>query len=193
MDLDAFLNDYEPQRVAVQVCSKAGLVARHAELDAELTAAQQAARDDLNNHQVSALVRDIQELEQEIAASQATFVFQGLPYEEWQTLKRKHPPTQAQRREQGLDINIDTFALPAIAECAVDPTMTTDQATRLAKTLPNGEVEKMFRAALAANGETPVPKSVLAALIERVAQNGKSSITAALEESLAASSSDDDD
>lgn len=191
MDLDQFLDGYEPRRIEVTVCGKAALVARHEQLDAELLAARQASRDDFHNREVARLSREVQEVEAEIEASQATFVFEGRSFEEWQTLKRKHAPTLEQRREQGLDVNLDTFALPAITACAVDPKISTDQAARLAATLPDGEVQKLFRAVWAANGETLTPKSVLAAAIERVTANGKSSITAVLAESLGEPSSAD--
>jgi hypothetical protein len=193
VDIDEFLDSYERKRVPARICPKASLVLAHADAEAKLSGAQKDAKDDFHNRDVAALAREVRELEAEIKASERTFWFEGVSYRDWQDLKRKHPATKAQKQDDGLDINIDTFALPAIAASCVDPKMNTEQAKRLAETLPDGEIQKLFRATLQANGETFAPKSVLAGVIEGIARNGKSSITAALAESPEASSSVDSD
>jgi hypothetical protein len=188
--IDEFLDGYEEQRVPAKVCMKGNLVAEHAELDAQLNAAHKRARDSMHDKEVSRLRRAIADIEKRIAESERTFWFHGVGYRAWQDLKRKYPPTKEQREQQGLDLNLETFVVPAIAASAVQPEMSLEQANSLAEILPEGEIQKLFRAVLQANGETLVPKSILAAAIEQVVPSDRSSITAALVASLDQSSSD---
>jgi hypothetical protein len=187
--VDDFIQGYEAKTVSARVCTKAGLVAKHADLDAELYAARTAAGDVMRDPEVSRLRKEIGELEQRIAESEREFVFKSPGHLAWQNLKRKHPPTKEQRSD-GLDVNVETFVVPAIAASAVRPKMSVEQANELATVLPEGEIQKLWRAALDANGETLVPKSVLAAVIGQVAQSDRSSTTAALAAFLGVNSSD---
>lgn len=186
--IDEFLDAYEQPLADVEVCMKANLVVEHASLDQQLQQALQAAGDTLADPEVSRLRREVAALEDRIAASQRTFRFQGIGHRAWQDLKRRYPPTKEQAA-QGLDLNLETFVVPSIAACAARPEMSLEQANRLAGRLPEGEIQKLFGAVLRANGETTVPKSLLAAAIGRAAPNVRSSTTAALAASLAASSS----
>lgn len=187
--IDEFLDSYEEPVVEAKVCMKANLVAEHARLDGELQEARLAAADVMHDPEVSRLRQAVEELEGRIAASQRTFAFRSIGHLEWQNLKRKHPPTKEQRAE-GLDINVETFVVPAIAACAAKPEMTLAQANELARRLPEGEIQKLFRAVMQANSETLLPKSMLAAAIGRLDQSDRSSTTAALAEFLGQRSSD---
>lgn len=195
MDLDAWLDDYKPPIVTVQVCGNAGLVDAHARADVELAAAlEDASKSDvLSSPEVSAAQRRVEELQEQIEASEKEFKFQGIGHQAWQDLKRKYPPDEKQRRS-GLDCDLDRFAPKAIAASSLDPPITSDTADRLARILPTGEFGKLYQATLQANGQViDTPKSALAALIEQSRQNGGSSMPSLPEESPEASLSADDD
>jgi hypothetical protein len=192
-DLDAWLDDYRPYVSTVKVCGRADLVAEHERLNADLIAAVAADKDMLASERVAAAKATVKAVEAEIEASERTFTFQGLGQREWQDLKRQHPPTEEQR-ERGHDSNMETYAPALIAATSLDPKISVEQATRLLERLPIAEAEKLYEAALNANGQVAgPPKSVLAAHIDQVRLNGASSTTALPEGFLGASSSDDGD
>ncbi|HLT68891.1 MAG TPA: hypothetical protein VKZ72_01920 [Acidimicrobiales bacterium] len=192
-DIDEFIAGYEPQVVPVKVCPKGSLVAEHAALDAALNAAAQEAGDVMRDPEVSRLKAEVAAIERRIEEESRTFYFRAVPRRRWQDLKRQHPPTEQQRREDRLDVNLETFVVPAIALASYKPKLELEQANRLAETLPDGEIQKLFAAVIEVQGEILVPKSVLAAAIDRVDPNARSSTTAALAAYLAAGSSADHD
>lgn len=192
-DLDAWLDDYRPYISSVRVCGRADLVGEHERLNAELTAAVAADKDMLASERVAEAKVAVESVQAAIEASEMEFTFQGLPFKEWQDLKRQHPPTEGQRT-RGHDTNMETYAPALIAATSLEPKISSEQATRLVERLPLAEAEKLYEAALNANGQVAgPPKSVLAAHIDQVRLNGDSSTTALPEASPAPSSSDDDD
>lgn len=190
-DVDEFLDGYEVQQVPAAVCMKAALVAEHQAADAAFNQAAREASDVMHDPEVSRLRDQVRDLEQQMEEASRTFWFKGVSYRAWHDLKRRHPPTDVQRRD-GLDVNVETFTIPAIVLCSSKPKISETQANRLAETLPEGEIQKLARAVWEANRDFMVPKSVLAAAIGGVGQSDRSSITAALVGSLAAGSSADD-
>jgi hypothetical protein len=190
-DVDEFLDGYEVQQIPASVCMKAALVAEHQAADEAFNRAAREAGDVMHDPEVSRLRGRVQDLERQMDEASRTFWFKGVSYRAWHDLKRRHPPTEAQRRD-GLDVNIETFTIPAVVLCSSKPKISETQANRLAETLPDGEIQKLAGAVWQANRDFMVPKSVLAAAIGGVGQSDRSSITAALAESLVASSSDAD-
>lgn len=195
-DLDTWLDDYRPYTTEVSVCGRADLVARRLQLDVELSEAmREAQRDDmLNSPAVTAARRAVDDNDAAITGAQRTFKFAGVGNEAWHNLKRKHPPTDTDRLV-GNDTHLVKFA-PALisAASADDPKVTLPQAETLMRKLPPGEFDKLFDAALQANGQVVAgPKSDLAALIERSPLNGASSTTSLPEASPDPSLSDDVD
>lgn len=195
-DLDSWLEDYRPYTTSVSVCGRADLVATRGRLEANLAAALAASkRDDLlNSPDLAAAKRASEDNDAAIEAAQRTFTFVGVGHREWQDLKRKYPPSDEERRA-GLDTAMERFAPAMIAASSADDVpVTVEQATKLMDKLPAGEFDKLFEAALQANGQVVAgPKSVLAALIERSLQNGDSSTTSLPEGSPDLSLLDDDD
>lgn len=189
-DLDSWLDGYEAVVTEAKVVQKAALIADHARLQQEWIEARADAAGVMHDPAVSAAETALRECEAEIGASEKTFRFQGIGHEPWQTLKRKHPPTDEQR-DQGLDVNLDTWAPAVLAACSHDPKITLPQSQTLMRKLPPGEFEKLFAAVGAANGEVAgAPKSVLAVLTERSRRNADSRTTGLQEGSLGADSSD---
>lgn len=179
-DLDTWLDDYRPYTTEVSVCGRADLVARRTQLDVALGEAIKTAKADdlLNSPDVAAARRAVDDNDAEIAQAQRTFTFAGVGNEAWHNLKRRHPPTDADKLV-GNDTNLIKFA-PALisAASADDPKVTLPQAETLMRKLPPGEFDKLFDAALSANGQVvAAPKSDLAALIERSPLSVASSTT----------------
>jgi hypothetical protein len=190
-DVDEFLDGYEVQQIPATVCMKAALVAEHQDADAAFNRAAREAGDVMHDPEVSRLRDRVKDIELQMEEASRTFWFKGVSYRAWHDLKRRHPPTDAQRRDN-LDVNLETFTIPALVLCSSKPKINEAQANRLAETLPDGEIQKLAAAVWEANRDFLVPKSVLAAAIGGVGQSDRSSITAALAESLVASSSDAD-
>lgn len=178
-DVEGFLDDYQPRTVEAHICGKPDLLVEHERLEAELTGARSAAGDVMFSKEVADLARQVRDLEDKIAAAERVFVFGALSRKAWQDLIRAHPPNKDDRAE-GLDHHPDTFIPAAISACARAPELTVEQVARLDETLPFTEFEKLWQATLTVNlGSSSPPKSVLAAAIERLTQNGGSSTTAA--------------
>lgn len=188
-DLDTWLEDYEAIITEAKVVQKAALIAEHGRLEREWLEVKAAARDVMHDPAAARAETALRECEAQIKASEKTFRFQGIGHEPWQKLKRKHPPTPEQR-EQGDDVNLDTWAPEVISVCSHDPKVTLPQAQTLSRKLPIGEFTKLFEAAGSANGEVAgAPKSVLAALTERSRRYADSLTTGLPEESPADDSS----
>jgi hypothetical protein len=182
-DLDTWIDDYEAVVTEAKVVQKASLIAEHSRLQQEWLTARAAAREVMHDRAAAAAETALRECEAKIQASELTFKFQGIGHQPWEKLKRKHPPTAAQRSD-GLDVDLDTWAPEVVAACAIDPKVTLAQATKLMDVLPPGEFEKLFAAVGQANGEVAgAPKSVLAVLTERARENGGSPTTGLPEES----------
>lgn len=189
-DFDAWLNEYKPYIASAKVCGRADLIVEHQRREQALLAAKLAASDTLHDAKLSAAKKAIQEIETQIQTSEQEFTFQGIGQRQWQDLKRAHPPTDQQRAD-GLDADMESFAPALLAVSSVEPKLTPEQASKLMDMLPPGEYEKLFKAALEANGQVVgPPKSVLAAAIDALPQNGEYSTTAANVVSHDQSSSD---
>jgi len=176
-DLDTWLEDYEPYIATAKVVQKAALIAEHTRLDLAWIKARQAADDVMHDAEAADVEQALRACETEIAASEKTFTFRSAGQETWQNLKRKYPPTDAQRTE-GLDTNLEPFSIDVIVACSHEPKITRPQAETMMRKLPPGEYEKLYRAVLEANGEVlGAPKSVLAAFTDRSRLNDASSTT----------------
>lgn len=175
------------------------LIAQHEALDAEL---QATMNDDARNNrqpQAPVIAQRIEELEQQIADSAISFKFGALSFKAWTELLAAHPPTKQQlkqadakatswRSRNMLDHNPDTFPQALIAACAMEPEMTVEQAKQLADTLAPDQFQILYEGAVSVNRGAggDAPKSLVAGAILR--PSGLSAATAALEESLAATS-----
>jgi hypothetical protein len=191
-DLDSWLDEFRPYISSTKVCGRADLIQEHARLDAALVSLRAEDGDMLASQRVADAKAAVEAVQAQIEASEKEFTFQGIGNEAWWELKKAHPPSEAQRKD-GLDVNMETFPAALIAVASADPKVTATQAATMGAKFPPGEYQKLFDAAMEANGQVAgPPKSVMAALIDRHRLNGGSSTTAALEDSLAASSSEDD-
>lgn len=182
----------EHRRTAtVRILLRQDLLARHAELERRLGEAI-SSDDRLNRDPVAPdIAREIAELEAELDEARVPFTVRAVSRKQWADLMAAHPPTQQQRQvSPGLDHNPETFPLAALAASAVEPAMTLDAVHRLEAALNHSQFQLLWQATLDVNvGGTGLPKSRTAGLI--LHRSGGSAGTAAREESLAPSSSDE--
>jgi hypothetical protein len=172
IDLDTWLEGYEPVTTQARIVQKAGLIAEHSRLERAFVAAQQDAADVMSDGTANRIAGELRAIEAEIARSEKVFTFKSQGHETWQGLKRKHPPKPGAAQGYAGEVDIDTFAPEAIAVYSLEPKITLQQAQTLMRKLPPGEYGKLYEAVLEANGEVVgPPKSVLAALTERLRQS----------------------
>lgn len=174
----------------VRILLHQDLEARHRELerrlDFEMT---EDAR--LNRDPVAPDVADeIRALEAEIDDAKVPFTFRSVGKRAWADLLAKHPPTPEQRQTGRAEFNPDTFPAAAVAASSLEPSISPDAAARLEAALNSSQFDVLWGAVLDVNiGGLQSPKSAFAGRIRR--PNGASVTTAAPEESLEASSSDE--
>lgn len=192
-DVDEFIADLEPRTAEARVLRvRVDLRERHAALEAELKAALETDARENREPLAPQLAEQLAELEAEIEqAETVVFRFRSIGTRKWLDLLAEHPPTKDQlRQKQGLDHNPLTFPVAAVAASSDEPKLTVAQARALESNLDLSEWEKIWQATLAANlGGDGSPKSVLAGTILRLRE--RSATTAASEESLDPSSSDE--
>ena len=182
--VDDFLDDFQAPSIEARICPRADLLERHKEAERRLVESGQSSGSLAG--EAAELAQRVRDLEDEIDASTRTIKFRALSRRRWRTLLAEHHPLKVHKAD-GLDFNPETFPVAAIAACAVEPSLTQEQAERLADALPLGEFEKLWQSVLSVNlGVTDTPKSVLATAILRT--NNGSSTTAAPGASPAASS-----
>lgn len=161
------------------LCLRGDLVAEWESLERQLQAAQTANADSLagrgDAHQ---LAERMQAIRDEMRAHEHVFRFRGKSAQEYSDLQAKHPATP-QQREQGLDLNWDTWPTALIAACCVDPAMSEDQAAELRNAVSDAQWDAMYVAALAVNRQVvDVPNSdsvsaILAATAPKQKRRGR--------------------
>jgi len=133
--IDDFLDGYEPPVEEVPVCGRPGLIAEHAQVEAEV--AGHSIHGSLGGPPKELLHR-LAELEAEIAESVIVVKLRAIANRPWADLLAAHPPT-TEERAKGYGVHPDTFEPAALAACAVEPELTVAQAERMANTVPRSE------------------------------------------------------
>lgn len=162
MNIDDLLEQVQlPQKTAT-ICIRADLVARWEELHAEFNAAPTEAASLGEPSPRASIARQLEELKEEIAKHQATFVFESLPSLEFSDLLQQHPGQGGKKLHEAT-------LLPALfARCCIDPKMTEDQARKLLTKVSTGQANELFAAAWNVNQNTvdiPFDASVYAATL----------------------------
>lgn len=186
MDLAELLETATPRTDEVTVCARGDLVARHAELVAQLGEASSGTKSLGGDSTASGLAEQIVAVEEEMEASSATFHLQSIGHRAWADLLGKHPP---RKEDTGKDHNPLTFPPAAVAACTVSPPITEDDAVKLSEALTTGEWNKLWISVFSLN-VVGMPRPKLAAATELLRANGRSSGTPAGLASPEASSSD---
>lgn len=184
-DVDEFLDDYTLPSEQVPVCAKAGLLAEHARIEAQILDIR--SRSGLAGPPAE-LVAKLEQLEADIEESVKVFTLTARTYQDWADLMAAHPPTKEQKAK-GHASNPDTFEPSALAACATEPPVTVEQAARMRQTLPPSEWHALMEAVARLHQEqVTAPKSLLLSVVHQA--SAASSAMSLLEDSLAAPSSD---
>lgn len=184
--MDQLREKVSRRRATAKILLDQALVAEHAQLEAELSAA--VTRDvGLNEpDQSPEVARRIEALEARLDTECERFVFESVGTTAWFKLVTEHPPLDSQRRTH--DTNWVTFRPAAIAASSVEPKLTVDDAQWLMDELPVSEWEKLWAACMEANvGADARPKSALASTLRQL--SAPSSATPLVTGSLAEPSS----
>ena len=153
--------------------------------------------------ELPALERRIQELEASIISNASEFTFEAIGRRRLQEFKEAHPPSAAQWLEYKELVEANPYnppnppkfddkaiMVPLIAESAVDPAMTLEEAEELWDTLSDGEAAQIQEAVWTVNQEAAtVPLS--GSGIGGTAPFGDNSITQLVAESRGASITDE--
>lgn len=188
-DVSEFLGGYQPPRLTCRITMRANLLS---EVERLIHAHTVAEREDAQSNEAPkapGIFRRIEELQEEIRASEFEFEFEAMPKRRYEALLDQHPPTD-EHRAIGLGYNADTFPTALIAACAVNPKLTLADVEELERRVTDKQFGKLWATAAAVNiGDDAAPKfvrsSALAAMSETLLPTAPST------ESPEASSSDD--
>ncbi|AGL13882.1 hypothetical protein [Actinoplanes sp. N902-109] len=167
-DFNALLDQATRPEKTVQLCMRGDLVARHEQLDRELTKAQQRARDSLAGGNVGELTDQIRAIEQEMADSTWTFRLRALRRRDFRALVAAHPPRRVvadgeekiHEQDQFTGVNGETFHDALIRACLVDPELDDAQWERLVDSLNDRQFDELAGAAWGVNrSDVDVPFS----------------------------------
>lgn len=154
-----------------KVLLRQDLVARHEQLDAELSAVM--ASDAMENitPRAPAIAAELRDLEDEIEAAKREFKFRSIGHRAWADLLAAHPPTREQRKADArLDHDPTSFPLAAIAASCVDPVLTFESVARLEVALISTQFDLLWARCIEANVGLADPKSLAAGAILRVSE-----------------------
>ena len=156
LDIEKLIEEATPREAKVSVCLKGDLDFRHRELKRQLVNGSAPT-------ERKRLADEIGQIEQEMAAAQATFLFRQVSHEKWDEIRKPY-------LFGALGIidpdKLSAFAPVAMAASAVDPEITEDQARRLFAKINAGQRDVLLDAALLVNiGVVDVPFSPAASKI----------------------------
>ena len=162
-DIDAFLAGYKLPGEEVAVCRDPGLVDRFTVADSRVNAAEA-------NAGLAGAPADLIEARDALAAeiedSVQVFRLQATPLPDWLALQGEHPPTE-EERAAGEFAHPDTWEPAAVAACAVDPTMTVEQAARMRGLVAAAEWAQLRDAVIRLHTGGAGPKSRLLSALRR--------------------------
>ena len=110
---------------------------------------QQKRRDSKVNEAPLApgILKEIEQLRDEIEADKAVFMFRDPGRKEFETLLEKHPPDK-EEKESGLSWSADGFIPALLSLTAIDPKLSAIEAKEIYDEWGRGDVEALFDAAL---------------------------------------------
>lgn len=182
-----FLGGYRPPRFSITINARADLQDRLSKLDDELVQIKRS--DALNDPRPGEIVAEMQELHEELSASEFEFTFESIGSFRYSKLAEAHPPLPAERAN-GVQVHGPTFFPALLAACAVQPQMTSAEASEMRVVLSDAQWSKLVNTALAVNlGDDATPKFDARSLLAVVAP--QSSDTPLSEESPDPDSSDE--
>ncbi|TYB69743.1 hypothetical protein FXF51_06155 [Nonomuraea sp. PA05] len=148
-----------PERT-FNLCTRADLQGEWEQAEQTLARAELQARDSLvgNSAEVRELASRVQDLEAEMAAHTVAIKLRARTHKEWMDLLAKHPPREGNDNDGAF--NSATFGPALLAECAVDPVMSEEQAGKLVDSMSTGQWNDLFNTLWGLNRSgVDVPKS----------------------------------
>jgi len=154
VDVAAILAQARRPERTLPLCLRGDLVAQWEALERDLEATPEATS--LAGDGRQAIAQQMQDLQEEMAASTVVFTVRALPRRRWTALVAEHPP----RRDDDdvvvlsdrIGVNADTFAEVIIKECVVDPVLEPAQlATLMDEVLSSSQYDSLFDAAWGVN------------------------------------------
>lgn len=146
-----------PRETTVALCMDGALAAEADRIEAALDAAPVyrpgASLADVDPR--LALVRELDDLRETMAASEVTFRFRALPHKEYSDLLAAHEPRDGKDEAW----NVDTLPADLIARCSVDPVMSLEDVGTLFEVLNAAGRSALFTAAWKANNAGSVVPS----------------------------------
>jgi hypothetical protein len=137
-----------PEKV-VPVCLSAALVDEYERLEDDLAKAAERSADSLAGGEAAGLRQQLGELKEQMQESTVDFRFRALPSPRYKSLRRAHPPRKNDdgspvERDAILRVNEDTFFVPLMRACLVDPVLD-DETFRLLveERLSDGQLERL--------------------------------------------------
>lgn len=186
-DVNEFLGAYKAPRFPVSITLRADLQAELAQLNDELVSLPKSEA--MNNPRPVEIVEEMKRIVDELKASQRTFEFEAIGAYAYQKLQDAHPALPKAKAE-GAIVHLETFYPAVVAACSVEPKLTVADAEKLRERLSDNQWTKLVSAAIGVNlGDDATPKFDPRSLLAVV--QPRSSGTPTIEESLAASSSDE--
>jgi hypothetical protein len=161
LSIDEILSKAQPRVEHTRVCLDGELLGEHSRLSDELDELQRAAGPAKlgGNPEALALAEKIQAVEAKIEKAKVPFKFKGIGSQEFAAIMARFPSSGP----QGWNVQMGAPAL--IAACAIDPSMTEEQATQLCAQIAGGATQLFEAAWRATNEATNTPPSVRASAL----------------------------
>lgn len=155
-------NARRPERV-VTICLNGDLAARIDNADAELTRLQDDGDRLSGKPQARTLAREIQDLREQMQASEQPFRIRAMPKRRWVEFIVEHPPRADDDADAAIGFNRDTFFDDLVRESIIDPVLTDDDWAALDEALTSATFDKLANAAWSINrGDVDIPFSARA-------------------------------
>lgn len=137
-----------PQKV-VPVCLAANLVDEYERMEDELAKEAERVSDSLAGGRAAELRQQLGAMKEQMQESTVDFRFRALPSPKYKSLRRAHPPRKNEdgspvERDAILRVNEDTFFIPLMRACLVEPALD-DETFRVLveERLSDGQLERL--------------------------------------------------
>lgn len=147
LSLDDLIDAAELPGRVVSVCLRGDLVAQIEDLDAQLVEKRKLGQTLADAGDARLLAEQIEQLRAEMQRHSVQFHLRGLTRPEKQALEAKHPPRDGNDNDKAMGFNEETFYVPLIRACLVEPEISDAQWAKLEPRLSDGQIEELARAA----------------------------------------------
>lgn len=164
-----FLGAYKAPRLSVRITTRSDLLAQVERIANQIESLPRGGEDQLNSDR-SRLMAELDAAVQLVRDSEFEFEFEALSSGEYDRMLASMPPTPSQA-EQGAQFNAETFPVELLHRCAVNPTLSLEDARDLVETLSDSQFRKLWMTAAAVNvGDDSAPKVVTSSVTEDPAE-----------------------